>query len=203
MKAPSDTARARILVVDDHAFMRVAMGAILGKDEILEVVGEAKDGEEAHVGTQTEGCVADDEFGYFYVGEEDIGIWKYGAEPDAGAERILVDSTGSTGHLVLDVERLTISYSANSTGYLLASSQGNSSFAAYKREGGNDYVKTFKIEPGSGIDRVEQTDGIDVTTMDLGPNFPSRAFIAQDGKNDNGYQNFKLVPYQRIFPSLP
>ena len=47
MKAPSDTARARILVVDDHAFMRVAMGAILGKDEILEVVGEAKDGEEA------------------------------------------------------------------------------------------------------------------------------------------------------------
>ena len=99
MKAPSDTARARILVVDDHAIMRVAMGAILGKDEILEV-GEAKDGEEA-------------------------------------------------------------------------------------------------------LARVEQTDGIDVTTMDLGPNFPSGAFIAQDGKNDNGYQNFKLVPYQRIFPSLP
>ena len=155
------------------------------------------------VGTQTEGCVADDELGYFYIGEEDIGIWKYGAEPDAGAERILVDSTGSTGHLVADVEGLTMSYSANSTGYLLASSQGNSSFVAYKREGGNDYVKTFKIEPGGGIDRVEQTDGIDVTTMDLGPNFPSGAFIAQDGKNDNGYQNFKLVPYQRIFPSLP
>jgi DNA-binding NarL/FixJ family response regulator len=47
MKAPSDTVRARILVVDDHAFMRVAMGAILGKGEILKVVGEAKDGKEA------------------------------------------------------------------------------------------------------------------------------------------------------------
>lgn len=155
------------------------------------------------VGTQTEGCVADDELGHFYIGEENKGIWKYGAEPDAGAERTLVDSTGSAGHLVADVEGLTISYSANGTGYLFASSQGNNSFVAYKREGSNDYVKTFQIEPGNGIDGVQETDGIDVTTMDLGPNFPSGAFVAQDGKNDIGYQNFKLVPYQRIFPSLP
>jgi 3-phytase len=39
--------------------------------------------------------------------------------------------------------------------------------------------------------------------MDLGPDFPGGVFVAQDGINDNGYQNFKLVPYQRIFPSLP
>ena len=35
------------------------------------------------VGSQLEGCVADDELGYLYVGEEDVGIWKYSAEPDA------------------------------------------------------------------------------------------------------------------------
>jgi 3-phytase len=155
------------------------------------------------VGSQTEGCVADDQLGHFYIGEETVGIWKYGAEPDAGAERTLVDSTGTTGHLVADVEGLTISYGPNGTGYLLASSQGNNSFVAYKREGSNDYVKTFKIAPGNGIDGVQETDGIDVTTMDLGSNFPSGVFVAQDGINDNGYQNFKLVPYQRIFPSLP
>jgi 3-phytase len=155
------------------------------------------------VGSSTEGCVADDKLGHFYIGEEGVGIWKYGAEPDAGTERTLVDSTGSAGHLVADVEGLTISYSANGTGYLIASSQGNSSFVVYKREGSNDYVKTFKIEPGNGIDGVEDTDGIDVTTMDLGPDFPSGVFVAQDGKNDIGYQNFKLVPYQRIFPNLP
>jgi DNA-binding NarL/FixJ family response regulator len=40
-------ARARLLVVDDHAFMRVAISAILGRDDALEVVGEAQDGEEA------------------------------------------------------------------------------------------------------------------------------------------------------------
>jgi DNA-binding NarL/FixJ family response regulator len=39
---------ARLLVVDDHAFMRVAIKAILdGDDALVEVVGEAQDGEEA------------------------------------------------------------------------------------------------------------------------------------------------------------
>jgi DNA-binding NarL/FixJ family response regulator len=39
--------KARLLVVDDHAFMRVAINAILTRDSSLEVVGEAKDGQEA------------------------------------------------------------------------------------------------------------------------------------------------------------
>ncbi len=39
--------KARLLVVDDHAFMRVAINAILTRASSLEVVGEAKDGQEA------------------------------------------------------------------------------------------------------------------------------------------------------------
>jgi DNA-binding NarL/FixJ family response regulator len=39
--------KARLVVVDDHAFMREAMNAVLGRDGSLEVVGEAKDGQEA------------------------------------------------------------------------------------------------------------------------------------------------------------
>ena len=31
--------------------------------------------------TQPEACVVDDELGFFYIGEEDVGIWKFGAEP--------------------------------------------------------------------------------------------------------------------------
>jgi DNA-binding NarL/FixJ family response regulator len=46
-EAHGDTSRARLLIVDDQAFMRVAVGAILGTDDALEVVGEAQDGEEA------------------------------------------------------------------------------------------------------------------------------------------------------------
>ncbi|MDQ3863228.1 MAG: response regulator transcription factor [Actinomycetota bacterium] len=42
-----DARKAKVLVVDDHAFMRVAINAILTRDSSLEVVGEAKDGQEA------------------------------------------------------------------------------------------------------------------------------------------------------------
>jgi DNA-binding NarL/FixJ family response regulator len=45
----SGSPRVRLLVVDDHAFMRVAINAILDRDDALEVVGEAQDGEEAIV----------------------------------------------------------------------------------------------------------------------------------------------------------
>ena len=49
MKASSETPKAaRLLVADDHAFMRVAISAILNSnDTLVEVVGEAQDGEEA------------------------------------------------------------------------------------------------------------------------------------------------------------
>ena len=150
------------------------------------------------VGDQTEGCVADDDLGYFYIGEEEVGIWKYGAEPSDGTERTLVDSTDASGHLTKDVEGLTIYYASDGTGYLIASSQGSDEFVIYCREENNAYTATFQIVAGNSIDRVTGTDGIDVVNSYLGPAFPRGVFIAQDGKNDDGNQNYKLVPWQAI-----
>jgi 3-phytase len=146
------------------------------------------------VGGQVEGCVADDALGQLYIGEEDRGIWKYGAEPGAGTRRTLVDSTRGDGHLDADVEGLTLAYGRGGTGLLIASSQGDSSFAVYRRDRGNAFVRTFTIGPGSGIDEVNDTDGIDATTANLGPRYAKGLFVAQDGRNDSGNQNFKLVP---------
>ena len=150
------------------------------------------------VGSQTEGCVADDDLGHLYVGEESEGIWKYDAEPDGGDERVLVDSTGDEGHLDADVEGLAIAYGKRGTGYLVASSQGNDSFVLYRRGGDNAYVRSFGIEEGNGIDGVDETDGIAVSTARLGPAFPRGVLVAQDGDNDDGNQNYKLVPWQVI-----
>ena len=141
----------------------------------------AKKVRQINVGTQLEGCVADDELGYLYVGEEEIGIWKYQAEPDANLERTKVDGVSFSGNLVADIEGLTIAYGNDGKGYLIASSQGNNTYAVYRREGTNAYVKSFRIVAGGGIDRVTETDGIHVTTANLGPLFPRGVFIAQDG----------------------
>lgn len=158
---------------------------------------DAKSVRKFKVGTVVEGCVADDELGHFYVSEEAIGIWKYGAEPETGDARTQVDKVGG-GNLVADVEGLTLAYEPNGKGYLMVSSQGNYSYAVYRREGSNEFVKKFRIGNGSSIDGAEETDGIDVTTANLGPAFPSGVFVVQDGFNDKGNQNFKLVPFQSI-----
>ncbi|MHC4220067.1 MAG: phytase, partial [Planctomycetota bacterium] len=145
----------------------------------------------------TEGMVADDELGWLYVGEEAVGIWRYGAEPGDGTSRTSVDTTGG-GNLTADVEGLTLYYASDSTGYLIASSQGSDDFAIYKREGNNDYVKNFDIVSGGGIDGVSGTDGIDVSNAALGSTFPSGVFIAQDNSNSGGNQNYKLVAWEDI-----
>jgi 3-phytase len=149
------------------------------------------------VGSQTEGCVADDQLGHFYIGEEAVGIWRYGAEPGDGDRRTLVDRAGWFGHLTSNIEGLALTYGLDGAGYLVASSQGSSTYVLYRR-GDNAYIGTFAIGDGNGIDAVSDTDGIDATAASLGPAFPQGAFVAQDGKNDGGNQNFKLVPWQAI-----
>ena len=150
------------------------------------------------VGSQIEACVADDELGVLYIGEERVGIWKYAAEPSGGTGRIAVDSTGPTGFLTPDVEGLTIFIGAGGTGYLLASSQGRDAFNVYRREGRNEYVATFTVEEGNGIDRVTHSDGVDVLNGSFGPRFPHGVFVTQDQENEGGKQNFKLVPWPAI-----
>ena len=145
-----------------------------------------------------EGCVADDLLGYLYIGEEDKGIiWKYGANPSDGDIGSLVEDEIGT-HLTADVEGLTIYYSGDSTGYLIASSQGDNTYAVYKREGENSYIGQFAIVDGNNIDGTSGTDGIDVCNMYLGANFSQGIFVVQDGKNDVGNQNFKAVPWENI-----
>ena len=150
------------------------------------------------VGSQIEACVADDELGSLYIGEERVGIWKYAADPTVGNARTAVDSTGPNGFLAPDVEGLTIFFGDAGTGYLIASAQGRDAFNVYRREGLNEYLATFTIEEGNGIDRVTHSDGVDVLNADLGPAFPRGVLVTQDQTNEGGRQNFKLVPWPAI-----
>jgi 3-phytase len=150
---------------------------------------------ELDLGDTVEGCVADDEHGVLYLGEESEGIWRYSAEPGT-TDRVLVDGTGSSGELVADVEGLTIYRASDGTGYLIASSQGADEYTVYERTSTNAYVFSFQIV-GGVVDGTGNTDGIDVTSANLGAAFPYGFFAVQDGSNSGG-QNFKLVPWERV-----
>ncbi|MEE4257430.1 MAG: phytase [Bacteroidales bacterium] len=154
------------------------------------------------VGGLTEGCVADDELGVLYIGQEDHGIWRYHAEPDMGNERTAVDDFNNP-KLAADIEGLTIYYGANGSGYLIASSQGNNSYAVYSRTEPNEYLGSFRIiDEKGGIDGTEDTDGIDVINLSMDEQYPHGFFIAQDGynyeKGQKTTQNFKMISWKKI-----
>eukprot|EP00898_Chlorokybus_atmophyticus_P001856 jgi/Chlat1/2671/Chrsp18S02989 len=158
------------------------------------------------VGSIAEGLVADDEHAKLYVSEENVALWQYSAEPDSDGKRKAVDYVPEddgydSGHLAADIEGLTIYYAANGMGYLIASSQGDSTYAVYNRTGNNEYLGSFRLvkNPDAGVDGTQDTDGIDVISKSLGPAYP----YGLDGhNNDNKNQNFKLVAWENIANAL-
>ena len=167
--------------------------------EITEVGGGRVGGRRVgrfDLGGPAEACVADDAGGEVYFSAERDGIWRFAAEPGAarGGERV-VAADGK--RLVPDVEGLAIATTEGGARYLLASSQGSSTFAAYELPR-YSYVGGFKIGPGGNVDSASDTDGIEVTTTDLGGDFRSGLLVAQDGSNDGENQNFKLVPWDAV-----
>jgi 3-phytase len=160
---------------------------------------------EIAVGSQAEGCVADDELGHLYIAEEDVGLWKYSAEPDAGNSRAAIDRVDG-GNLRADVEGVSIYYGADGDGFLIASSQGEHSYAVYRREGKNEYLGKFRIAANDahGIDGVSDTDGLDVVSVPLGAQFPGGLLVVQDGENrmPAANQNFKYVSWRDVSAAL-
>ncbi|HUT12094.1 MAG TPA: phytase [Thermoguttaceae bacterium] len=159
-----------------------------------------------NVGSLTEGMIVDDFHGSLFVGQEDVGIWRYDAHPTAGtgtADRIAVGQ--DTNQVKAgDVEGLTLfAVQDANQGYLLASEQGNDSFAIlerYDQDGdGNlyEYITRFSIVDDD-IDGVSDTDGIDVISTALNSTFRYGLLVAQDGSNDSGGQNYKLVSWSEI-----
>lgn len=133
--------------------------------------------------SQSEGCVADEEREVLYVGEEERGIWKFAADPDASPEGTLVD--GLSDHLEEDVEGLTLVGP-----YLVVSSQGDSTFAVYRDE---EYLASFRVSDGDGIDGASATDGIAAHVgLDL--------LVVHDAKNEGGdSSNYKFVRLSDVF----
>jgi myo-inositol-hexaphosphate 3-phosphohydrolase len=174
-------------------------------------------GAPADTDPQLEGMVVDQETGFLYIGQENVGIWKYLAEPYGGDIGILLDPVKELGgsNLEDDVEGLTIYYGPDGSGYLLASSQGDNTFAVYSRSGNNEFLGRFAVGANGAIDSVQESDGADVVNVPLGPNFPYGLFVTQDGSNDpaflveddgeleNASTNFKFVPWQNIANAFP
>jgi myo-inositol-hexaphosphate 3-phosphohydrolase len=160
--------------------------------------------------SQAEGMVVDPDHGLLYVAVEgEVGIVKTAAEPDTAGNWILVYPIDAP-FLKPDIEGLTIYYGCQGHGYLLVSSQGDSTFAVLDRRGDNAYLGSFVVADYRGIDQANESDGAHVVSAPLGRRYPFGLLVVQDGANDpqnvvqdgeqleNNSTNFKFIRWDDL-----
>ncbi len=151
--------------------------------------------------TQLEGMVADDLNHMLYVGEEEAGIHVFSASPE-GSDRgtLLPGSTKSNKNIRYDIEGLALL----PPHYLVASSQGNFSYAIFDLEK-QAYFTSFSIQKDK-VDGVQETDGLEVCPVKLGEAYPKGILVVQDGFNVDGEikqnQNFKIIDLTKVISLL-
>jgi 3-phytase len=160
------------------------------------------------VGSQTEGCVVDDAKGVLYIGEENVGIWRYELDPTSTAPRVQVTAAPSE-MLKPDVEGMSLLREGEKT-WLIVSSQGDSAFAVWRVDGATPiYRGRFSVAAAAGVDGVSGTDGVDAHSGPVGQ-FAEGLVVMQDDVDDPGErattnrvkQNFKLVDWRDVKSAL-
>jgi len=172
----------------------------------LDGAGGAASGQlvrEFRVESQPEGCVADDQRQRLFIGEEDVGVWSLDARADAPADLASVMKVGHALHA--DVEGLAL-YQSEARDYLVISSQGNDSYVVLDAEPPFALRGAFRVglNAATGIDGASETDGLEVTSANLGGPWSQGLLVVQDGRKrmPEQTQNFKLVPWAEVARTL-
>ncbi|MGI5379867.1 phytase [Streptomyces sp. CA-251387] len=182
---------------------------------------------------QVEGMVVDQEEHVLYAAQEDVGLWRVGLDDeeferpelidrvreygtawtyDAEEEECVLDTAHDPGfggeHLSADAEGATIYHAADGKGYLLASSQGDDTFAVYERQGRNAYLGSFAVTDSAATDGVQHSDGSTVVNVPLGRSFPKGLLVTHDGEatpaeGDREGTNFKLTGWESVAGAFP
>jgi myo-inositol-hexaphosphate 3-phosphohydrolase len=153
------------------------------------------------LGSEGEGCAVDDEAQALYISQEDVALWRYGANPSDGTARIVVDTVVPEGRIRPDAEGVTLTGNRLIVSSQYGAARSKSYFTVYTRDT-NEYVAAFRITDGVSSDDCDGTDGISTYEGYLGPSYPFGLFVCQDNDNSlpgsSGHQDFKLVRWEAL-----
>lgn len=155
------------------------------------------------VSGQPEGCVANDAEGILYFGEEARGVWVTSARAAAPTTPKLILQVGQG--IEADVEGIALYHGAKHR-YVVVSSQGNDAYVVLDAEPPYRHRGAFRIgiHAERGIDAASETDGLEVTSANLGGVWQQGMLVVQDGHKrlPDGAQNFKYVAWADIAKAL-
>ncbi|REA58060.1 3-phytase [Dyadobacter luteus] len=128
---------------------------------------------------EIESIAVDNESGYVYYSDEQVGVRKYYAEPEKGNNELaLIANVGVTE----DNEGISIYKTGEKTGYILVSDQGAGKFQIFPREGSASNPHEHKMIKSVKVTAFK-SDGSDVTNVALNDQFKKGLFVAMsEGK---------------------
>lgn len=124
---------------------------------------------------EIEAIAVDNELGYAYYCDENIGIRKYMADPAAGNDNEL--ALFGSKDFKEDHEGIAIYKNGKGTGYLLISNQQANTFMVYAREGSTSNPHSHTLLAEIPVSTIE-CDGADATPLDLGGRFSNGMLAA-------------------------
>ena len=144
--------------------------------------------------TLIEGLVSDEYYNKLYVAEENKGLWQINADPNIPEERKMIFNVSKI--FKKDFEGLALYEKSDRQGSIVISVQGSNGYALIDRI--TLKLKSFiKIVDGPKVDGTSDTDGIEVTNLSTSK-YKKGILVVQDGFNDDGFQNFKIIDWNKI-----
>ncbi|MBC8011055.1 MAG: phytase [Burkholderiales bacterium] len=159
-----------------------------------------------------EGLLLDPATRRLFIAQEDVGL--YAVELDklapatvAAPGRVVLRAdelwqSVALPFLAADVEGIALLPTGETSGYVVASSQGSNSYACYDRQT-LALAGVFRVVASPTIDGGEETDGLDITIAPWGPAFPHGVVIVHDGRDKpTGATNFKWIDAAEVLRGL-
>lgn len=139
---------------------------------------------------EIEAIAVDNELGYVYYSDEQVGVRKYIADPEAknDQELTLFAKTGFSE----DHEGIAIYKTGEKTGYLLVSNQGSQTFMVYPREGSKGNANQYDLIAEIPVSAME-TDGADAVSVNLGPQYPEGIFVAMSTDRTFHFYDWRVI----------
>ncbi|GGI27547.1 phytase [Pedobacter mendelii] len=143
---------------------------------------------------EIEAIAVDNELGFVYYCDEQVGVRKYYADPAKGNNEL---SLFGQGDFSVDNEGIAIYKSAGNKGYILVSDQGSRQLKVYSRIGtnksANQHVLLTTIKYSAN-----QTDGIDVVSTPLNSDFKHGLLVAMSDDRTFHFYRWEDIAGQKL-----
>lgn len=136
---------------------------------------------------EIESIAVDNELGFVYYSDEQVGIRKYYADPKMGNKELALFGVGDFS---VDNEGIAIYKTAGNKGYIVVSNQGSNQLNIYDRIG-NEKLKNAHPLLAKIRYKANQTDGLDIVSTPLNSDFNHGLLVAMSSDKKFHYYRWE------------